>query len=429
MLAPLLGRSGFFRALAGAVGVALVGKRDVAWSSTGGSAGDLALPLQRCGGAFCASYSIDSQDFRAVVDTGSPFLLVDGSCAQRGRFGCFNSTRSRSVFLGDTSEEGFGGEDIGVEWRRGAVTFSGQEFSPVNFGVVRTFVGKVGAGAIYLGLIKTRGARIRPTLLEQTEFRSMRFKLLGDKPLLTLSRRSLIKTSQDAVKIVDLRPLGCPFLPYSVKIDKILVNGEPVPLQRPCVGIIDTGTTGLSMSSSLYDSDELPLPGAAIRTIELELPTEQGRRVKLDASTRPRVTRQGSGGTTASSQQQVFPLVVTPVEVPWFEPGFKANPTRKKDSPSLLGVTKSSGTDADGGSARTTPRDLTQVPHVLFIGLAFLSEVPELTIDMDALRMTIAQPLSSVPEPEARIRRMTREALDGTASVSQAPVTLYGRES
>ena len=51
------------------------------------------LPLKRCGGAYCTEYSVDGQRFRAVVDTGSPFLLVDGSCDAStkglGQWGCY----------------------------------------------------------------------------------------------------------------------------------------------------------------------------------------------------------------------------------------------------------------------------------------------------------------------------------------------------
>ena len=38
------------------------------------------MPLYRCNGAFCTYYTVDDQRFRAVVDTGSPFLMVDGRC-------------------------------------------------------------------------------------------------------------------------------------------------------------------------------------------------------------------------------------------------------------------------------------------------------------------------------------------------------------
>lgn len=38
------------------------------------------MRLYRCNGAFCTYYTVDDQRFRAVVDTGSPFLMVDGRC-------------------------------------------------------------------------------------------------------------------------------------------------------------------------------------------------------------------------------------------------------------------------------------------------------------------------------------------------------------
>ena len=39
------------------------------------------VPLSLCGGAYCVPFTIDGQPFRAVVDTGSPFILVDGLCS------------------------------------------------------------------------------------------------------------------------------------------------------------------------------------------------------------------------------------------------------------------------------------------------------------------------------------------------------------
>ena len=78
------------------------------------------VPLFLCGGAYCLGYTIDGQPFRAVADTGSPFVLVDGTCTEAGArtpWGCFRGT-GRSSGLEDT-EELFGGEDVGVEWRRG----------------------------------------------------------------------------------------------------------------------------------------------------------------------------------------------------------------------------------------------------------------------------------------------------------------------
>ena len=161
--------------------------------------GAITLPLERCGGAFCTEYFVEGQRFRAVADTGSPFLLVasalavgGGACAKEAssssRWGCFDESGS-STSLGDQSEEGFGGQDVGVEWRRGSLRFGGPgtealSFAPVNFGVVRSSVGTGGMQAIYLGLAKDRQPRVRPTLLEQTDIQSLVFDFV--KKRLTL---------------------------------------------------------------------------------------------------------------------------------------------------------------------------------------------------------------------------------------------------
>ena len=129
------------------------------------------LPMERCGGGFCVPYEVDRQELRAVVDTGSPFLLVDGTCRGNGRFGCFTDEQY-SVSLGDRSAEGFAGQEVQVDWRRGEWSiggdsggsslaagkaaaagkrFSGLRFSPINFGVVRSSQGSGGTQAISSG--------------------------------------------------------------------------------------------------------------------------------------------------------------------------------------------------------------------------------------------------------------------------------------
>lgn len=199
------------------------------------------VPMVRCGGAFCVEHVVDGQRVRAVADTGSPFLLVDGQCSS-GRWGCYNPPTSLS--LGDRSDEGYGGQDVSVEWRRGDLLFNGfggdmLGYSPVNFGVVRSSVGKGGTQAIYLGLAKDRAARVRPSFLEQTDIRCLSFDFARER--LTLARRPLILG--DAVPLIDLRPLGAPVGPYAFAVHRLIINGAEVrthrarpPRDRTCAG-------------------------------------------------------------------------------------------------------------------------------------------------------------------------------------------------
>ena len=95
----------------------------------------IVLPLMCAGSAFCTEYYIDGRRFRAVVDTGSPFLLVDGSqSAGFERWGRFaEDDAPLSVSLGDYSEEGFGGQDVDVEWRRGSLRLAGYPSPHVTY--------------------------------------------------------------------------------------------------------------------------------------------------------------------------------------------------------------------------------------------------------------------------------------------------------
>jgi len=239
------------------------------------------VPLFLCGGAYCAAYEIDKQPFRAVVDTGSPFMLVDGTCGtgDASKWGCYRGN-GRDAGLTDTDEI-YGGSDVGVEWRRGDFRFvqarvdEQQRFvaertdavSPrplplsanvpnAVFGIVRKEVDKGGGGAVFLGLAKRRLPRIRPTLLEQTGIASLRFDFV--KRRMELSRVPLIPPSDDALKLLDLRSRGAPVAAYAVKVQRLVVNGEVIKASRPIVAIIDTGTTGISISDDLFDSGLLP---------------------------------------------------------------------------------------------------------------------------------------------------------------------------
>jgi len=98
------------------------------------------VPLELCGGAYCVNYTIDRQLFRAVVDTGSPFVLVDGTCTEeldgpraKTLWGCYRGT-GRPSGLAPTDEL-FGGMDVGTEWKRGELAL-GAAIRPTREGWV-----------------------------------------------------------------------------------------------------------------------------------------------------------------------------------------------------------------------------------------------------------------------------------------------------
>ena len=132
------------------------------------------MPLFLCGGAYCAAYELDRQPFRAVIDTGSPFMLVDGTCGSgsASKWGCYRGP-GRDSGLDDTDEI-YGGQDVGVEWRRGDFQFVQARVDDEQrlvaarpnavFGIVRKEVGKGGGGAVFLGLAGARSTGPPSTL-------------------------------------------------------------------------------------------------------------------------------------------------------------------------------------------------------------------------------------------------------------------------
>jgi hypothetical protein len=250
-------------------------------------------------------------------------------------------------------------------------------FEPINFGVVKSVERTGGSSALYLGLARDRNPRanVRPTFLEQTDVEALAFDF--PQRTLTLARRPLIKG--DGIPLLDLRPLGAPVAQYAAAVHRLLVNGQEIKISRPCVAIIDTGTSGLVVSDTLYDSDELPMPGAAMRTVEVELLSERGEVQTLQAARRPAPLE--SQAVDAPPVVDRFPLIVTPVHLNWFD-----EPRRRTLGP--LGPPPAEAAAAsDLISPPISPSISPSIsPHVLFVGLAFLSE-RKLTIDIGQMRL------------------------------------------
>jgi hypothetical protein len=203
-----------------------------------------------------------------------------------------------------------------------------------------------------------------------------------------LSRSSLIPKSADALRLVDLRNAGAPIANYAVKVSRLLVNGQPITLSRPLVAVIDTGTTGISVSDELLDSGVLP---SQWRDARLEMRTERGETCALEASVRKRRKPSPNVPTLdlplSAPEYDEFPLVVSPVHVPWFEPGF-GNEECADGQPFQCNGRPLGQRRPLRETLSFLSEGLGPAPHVVFVGLAFLWQ-RKLTIDVDAERMVI----------------------------------------
>lgn len=117
------------------------------------------------------------------------------------------------------------------------------------------------------------------------------FALDGARRTLTLSPRALIPASRDAVRLLDLRPLGTGVRHYAAEVAAIRVDGRLIRgLRRPTVCVIDTGLTSAVVSAPLAaaiarargESAPAALP-EAWNSLEVDLRTERGRVLTLSA--------------------------------------------------------------------------------------------------------------------------------------------------
>ena len=239
----------------------------------------ITVPLSLVGGAYLIYYRVESALFRAVLDTGSPFLMIPGSCSQntRAKAGCYKQQGAPSGLA--TTLEQFDGFEGMVEWRRAPFSFVNATGSmivsspTVVFGVADDNV-MSGPGGVFFGLIKETNSWIRPSFLGQTDVTSFIINLrngntaerdilkMNDNTSKPLSSPSLTLSTVPYLSLVDyipmtkdLRRVGDPVQHYVSKLKSISINGTPlIPKdKRPIYAIFDTGVTGMVMSRELYD--------------------------------------------------------------------------------------------------------------------------------------------------------------------------------
>ncbi len=222
------------------------------------------VPLEFTGQELLIYYRVDGSLFRAVVDTGSPFLLIPGSCGAntRSKAGCYREQGIPSG-LPDTFEQ-FDGFEGNVEWRLAPVTFVNATGSLmtkqplITLGVAsESILG--GPGGVFFGLIRDTESWIRPSLLGQTSVCSFQLDLRTSQKELTLSQEPMIHSEQKSIRLTsDLRrKYGDPVTHYTARAESITVNGLPLVEQgigqKPIYVIFDTGVTGMVVSRELFD--------------------------------------------------------------------------------------------------------------------------------------------------------------------------------
>jgi hypothetical protein len=178
-----------------------------------------------------------------------------------------------------------------------------------------------------VGLVKQTAPGIRPSLLGQTDFCC--FKLDFRAACLTLACYTLLPPLADTVPLVDLRSMGAPSQQYVARVKSLLVNGQLVRSGLPIYAMIDSGSTGLYMTESLFYPLQRESRGFRSCTVEFET---------------------GSGSLTSLTASRASPLFLCfPTRFPWFDE---------------------------------------QAGYLLVVGMAFLDDAA-VTIDMDRSEMLV----------------------------------------
>ena len=342
----------------------------------------LRIPLSKYDGVYCMNYTVNGNQYRGIVDTGSPFLIVPSVDTTIWGFTGKNSPPYIDSGLSKTTEI-FGGQDYETYWKVGDLklsesnTFKKLVFANVGEDIMRP------PGGVFVGLIKYKAEDIRPTLLSQMKYSSIQFDSLNKE--LLLSRYPLITSVESkaaTIKMVDLRVLGDPVYHYAARIKVLEINGRQIAANSTIYAVFDTGTTGCVLSDDLMNDYETPNP---IRKVRVILSSENGEDISIE---------------TGATRDEIF--VVTAAKIPWFT----KNPEALKnyfDDTTLENINRSTGIDGktitrnsetdilddddDIISANISKRLLTE-PQVVVIGLAFFKN-KILTIDIDEGRLSL----------------------------------------
>ena len=265
--------------------------------------------------AYTIAYTIGTRKFGAIIDTGSPFLLVpensETTCRPEYKWGCLNPKESQPAAGLEPTLERFDGNEGRVEWREGKFSFdiaamnkdrdtlvtesgkindrssllsfggsatanaatedekvstSAELLFPrslMTFGVINESL-MDGPGGIFLGMVKNTDSWIRPSFLGQSDVSALSVDLRqreGMYKALTLYGPTYDTQQQQQNYIPLVRDLnkrfGDPTVHYVGVASSINANGSNLATsssrRNKIYCIFDTGCSGMTISQSLYD--------------------------------------------------------------------------------------------------------------------------------------------------------------------------------
>jgi hypothetical protein len=232
----------------------------------------ITMPLLFTGRELLISYKVDESRFRAVLDTGSPFLMVPGSCGSNTQLksGCYRN-QGKPTGL-DTTIEIFDGFEGEVEWRKGSFDFVNATDDTGQKGTIRSLLKQddddviifgvaseeimTGPGGVFFGMIRDTDARIRPSFLGQTNVQAFRVNLQSRPRTLALSNLPLLDGAPAYIPMTNVlrRRYRDPVGHYTARAKSVVVNGYPLLEASSNIFVIfDTGVTGMIVSRGLFN--------------------------------------------------------------------------------------------------------------------------------------------------------------------------------
>ena len=328
----------------------LAGQEATARNGNGTPEYSVKLPLYKYDGVYCTEYDISGVRMQAIVDTGSPFLVVPSLCSTE--WGCLAKSRQEiftDAYLEDTTEI-FGGQNYESKWKVGkSIQLGNVELNQIIFPLVGEDVFRP-PGGVFMGLIKYKSDDIRPTFLSQTNFSCIRLDI--PEKTLELTSCDLIGDALDTVNLLDLRSAGDPVRHYTALIKELYINGRRIGENKKLYAVFDTGTSGCVLQDELFNDKDTPNPPREIKVI---LESNEGNDVSLTASARNR--------------KNIF--VVTASDINWFKYERGTECTRRANNLTCKKVANTNDT-----------------PWVVVLGSAFLED-KIMTIDADRNKLLV----------------------------------------